>query len=83
MRIERLAHGTAEDYAYTQDDLDVGVGVIRDSITAMKSYLADADTNMPVEKSGFPLRSDTSVCKFCNFYDMDREEIAAMQAGPF
>ena len=44
VRIERLAHGTAEDYAYTQDDLDVGVGVIRDSITAMKSYLADADT---------------------------------------
>ena len=39
--------------------------------------------NAPVEKTGFPLRSDTSICKFCNFYDMDREEIAVMQAGPF
>ena len=27
VRIERLAHGTAEDYAYTQDDLDDGVDV--------------------------------------------------------
>ena len=83
VQIERLALGTAEDYAYTQEDLDAGVDVIRDSIAAMKSYLADADTNMPNEKTGFPLRSDTSICKFCNFYDMDREEIAAMQAGPF
>ena len=83
VRIERLAHGTAEDYAYTQDDLDDGVDAIRDSIAAMRGYLDDVELNAPVEKAGFPLRSDTSVCKFCSFYEMDRDEIAAVQAGPF
>ncbi len=83
VRIERLALGTAEDYAYPQHDLDYGVARIRDSIAAMRTYLIDTEVNEPYEKINFPLRSDTSICKFCNFYEMDGEEIAAAQAGPF
>lgn len=83
VRIERLALGTAEDYAYTQADLDDGVDAIRDSIAAMRGYLDNVELNAPNEKEGFPLRSDTSVCKFCNFYGLDREEIASVQEGPF
>jgi hypothetical protein len=83
VRIERLVHGTAEDHTFTQDDLDGCIDTIRDSISAMKTYLRDADLNAPVEKTGFPLRSDTSTCKFCNFYELDRDEIASRQTGPF
>ncbi len=83
VRIERLAHGTAEDYAYTQKDLDDGVDEIRDSIAAMRTYLDDVELNAPNENESFPLRSDMSTCRFCNFYGMDREEIASVQEGPF
>ena len=49
----------------------------------MKTYLEDVEVNAPVEKVGFPLRSDTSICRFCSYYEMDREEIASVQVGPF
>ena len=84
VRIEQLAHGAAEDHSFTQDDLDNCIEAIRDSISAMKTYLIDdAHLNAPVEKTGFSLRSDTSVCRFCNFYELDRDEIASIQKGPF
>jgi hypothetical protein len=83
VRIERLVQGTAEDFSFTQDDLDNCIDTIRDSISAMKTYLTDADLNAPVEKSDFPLRADTSVCRFCNFYEINRDEIALKQDGPF
>ena len=83
VRIEQLAHGTAEDHYFTQDDLDNCIEAIRDSISAMKTYLIDANLNVPVEKIEFPLRSDTSVCRFCEFYELDRDEIASIQGGPF
>ena len=83
VRVEQLFHGDAEDYSFTQDDLNNCMETIRDSISAMRGFLKDADLNAPVEKEGFPLRSDTSVCRFCNFYELDQDEIAASQAGPF
>lgn len=83
VRIERLVHGEAQDYSFLQDNLDDGVDAVRDSITAMKTYLDDPGLNAPAEKVEFPLRSDTSGCKFCKFHEMDRDEIAYLQAGPF
>ncbi len=83
VRIELLARGSTEDHSFTENDLDNCVEDIRDSVSAMKTYLIDADLNAPVEKAGFPLRSDTSVCRFCNFYELDQDEIASTQAGPF
>ena len=83
VRIEQLAHGDSQDYTFTQDRLEYYVDAIRDSIAAMRTYLTDPDRNVPIEKVGFPLRADTSICKFCNFYEMDREEIAATNPGPF
>ena len=83
VRIEQLVHGASQDRSFTQDDLDDCIEDIRDSISAMKTYLSDAGLNAPVEKTGFSLRSDTSVCRFCNFYELDRDEIASIQKGPF
>lgn len=83
VRVEHLAHGTATDYSFTQDDLDQAITTIRDSVAAMKTYLIDSSANQPVDKMDFPLREDTSFCKFCNFYELDTDEIASMQDGPF
>ena len=83
VRIEWLLYGDAQDYSFTQDELEDGVDSIRDSIAAMRTYLIEPDLNVPVAKNDFPLRSDTSACKFCNFYEMDEDEIAAMIPGPF
>ena len=63
VRIERLVPGTAEDHSFTQDDLDGCIDVIRDSISAMKTYLRDADLNALVERSAFhcgPIRRPAS-----------------------
>ena len=49
----------------------------------MRTYLADISANEPVDKMNFPLQQNTSLCRFCNFYEIDREEIASAQAGPF
>ena len=83
VRIEQLLHGVSQDHSFTQDDLDGCVQDIRDSISAMKTYLRDPGLNAPVDKAGFSLRSDTTVCRFCNFYELDRDEIASAQDGPF
>lgn len=83
VRVERLASGHAAEYAFTQDDLDDGVDAIRDSIGIMRTYLTDPAVNSPIEKIGFPLRSDTSGCKSCKFYDLDRTEIGSARPGPF
>lgn len=57
---------------------------IRDSISAMRSYLADPETNEPLPLERFPLRPDTSRCRFCNFYELDRAEIEGKPPpGPF
>ena len=83
VRVEQLATGDFDDYQFTDDDLDGCVETIRDSIAAMKTYLIDAGLNTPVARDGFPLRTDTSVCRFCNFYELCTDEIASMHAGPF
>ncbi len=41
----------------------------------MQTYLTDASLNAPLEKDGFPLRWDTSTCRYCEFYELDRGEI--------
>ena len=83
VRVERLASGTADKYAFTQQDIDDGIDAIRDSIDAMKTYLTDPVANSPIEKVDFPLRSDTSACKSCKFYELDWNEIGSTRPGPF
>lgn len=84
-RVEQLALGPpAEEYSFTREELDGCVDSIRDSIAAMKMYLSDASRNRPREKQDFPMREDTSFCSaFCEFYELDRTEIASLQEGPF
>ena len=83
VRVERLASGTADKYAFTQQDIDDGIDAIRDSIDAMKTYLTDPAANSSIEKVDFPLRSDTSACKSCKFYELDWNEIGSTRPGPF
>lgn len=82
-RIEWLAGGEAEELAYAQSDLDRFAAGIRDSAAAMRAYLADADANVPLAPAAFPLRDDLSRCRYCKFYQLDRDEIADGIDGPF
>ena len=84
-RVEHLALGLpAEEYSFTKEELDGCVDSIRDSIAAMKTYLIEESRNRPREKQEFPMREDTSFCSaFCEFYELDRTEIASLQEGPF
>lgn len=82
-RIEWLAHGEAEELAFTQSELTQFAGGIRDSISAMQAYLADPAANAPLPSSGFPMRDDRSLCRRCKFRQLDREAIAGETAGPF
>ena len=74
-RIELLADGDAEDYAFTEGDVGACIEEISDSVAEMRSYLADASLNAPLDKARFPLRWDTSTCHYCEFYELDRGEI--------
>ena len=82
-RIEWLAHGSADEHWFSEDELAGTRGRVVDSIAAMRGYLEDPNANMPRELEAFPLREDTSVCRFCNFYELDREEIGSRVPGPF
>ncbi len=83
VRVEYLFRGAMEEHSFTKDALDQKADAIRDSITAMQGYLQDAARNKPLEKARFPMRVDTSVCQYCNFYQLDRAEIDARRPGPF
>lgn len=83
VRVEYLFLGTSEDYFFTEDMLDQKWDGIRDSIAAMQGYLRDSARNEPLGKAGFPMRMDTSLCRYCNFYQLDRTEIDSTRQGPF
>ena len=82
-QIEWLASGDAEELPISQSDLDGFAAGIRDSVAAMRAYLADVDANAPLAPAAFPLRDDPSLCRHCKFYELDRDEIADGLDGPF
>ena len=83
VRVEYLFLGVSEEYDFTDDILDQKADDIRDSIAAMQGYLKDAARNEPLDKDRFPMRDDTSLCRYCNFYQLDRAEIDNTRQGPF
>ena len=82
VRVEQLATGDFDDYQFTDDDLDGCVETIRDSIAAMKTYLIDAGLNTPVARDGFPLRTDTSVCRFLQLLRVVHRRDCVHACGP-
>ena len=82
-RIEWLSQGRTDEHRFTEEELEKTRGRIVDSIGAMRGYLEDVYANMPREMEAFPLIDDTSRCRYCNFYELDREEIASRAQGPF
>ena len=82
-RIEWLATGNAEDHSFSQDELDSTREKIKGSVSAMRKYLIDSAANRPREREAFPLRDDTSGCRYCKFYELDEDEIMSRSPGPF
>ena len=81
VRIEYLDNGETQELSFTQEDFENNIAAIRDSIADMRSYLSDVAANAPLEKAKFPLQI-TSLCRFCNFYELDRDEIENKPAVP-
>ena len=79
-RIEQLAHGYADHYEFTDDDLQGCVETIRHSIKAMKGCLSDVGLNELLAKEAFPMRWGTWPCRLCNFYELCQEEMAPAEA---
>ncbi|MFQ5889617.1 MAG: RecB family exonuclease [Gemmatimonadota bacterium] len=81
--LEYLYTGGRQTAPITEEGIDAEERAILDSMERMQAYLVDADKNEPLPKSEFPIRTDTTACGSCKFYELDAEEIAAAPAGPF
>ncbi len=74
VRIEYLDSGEMQEISFTQEDFENNITAIRDSISSMRDYLSDVAANAPLEKADFPLQV-SYLCRFCEFYELDRDEI--------
>src|SRR5207249_1774842 len=82
--LEYLQAGQQETTPITDTDLKEQEREVLDSIGMMQKYLADAKTNQSLPKEAFPLSTDLNLCRRCNFYELNREEIErAGPTGPF
>jgi len=82
--LEYLLTGQRETASITDADLREQEREVLDSIKAMQQYLVDCDRNQCRPKEHFPLSSDLSLCRYCNFYELNKEEIErAEPTGPF
>jgi hypothetical protein len=82
--LEYLLEGTREVASIDDDAMALQKRDTLDSIAGMQGYLRDRDTNEARSKGDFPLSSDLSVCRYCNFYELDEAEIKeAEPIGPF
>ena len=75
VRIEYLDSGETQELSFTQEDFENNIAAIHDSISSMMDYLSDVAANAPLEKDEFPLQI-SYLCRFCEFYELDRDEIA-------
>ena len=74
-RVEYLLTGHNRDVEITDGTVDEVKKEIVESIEDMKEYLEDEKENIPKSKDEFPLTSHTRFCKWCNFYEMCKEEL--------
>ena len=82
-RIEWLGGGKANTLTFSEKELHKCKANILDSIESMRNYLTDATTNRPRGRGEFPLRDDTSMCRYCKFYQLCADEVASRASGPF
>ncbi len=82
-RLEYLLKGSGTTVPLGSSELDAEQREIRDSIAAMQKYVADPSTNAARPKDDFPLKDDTSECRYCKFYELCQDEIEGTVAGPF
>jgi hypothetical protein len=83
-RIEYVADARGEDVVVDAGALDAAEREIRDSVSAMRGYLADPAANRPRLRDSFPLRDDRALCPSCSFYELCRPEIeGTAPPGPF
>ncbi len=81
--LEYLLSGSNRVCPITEAHADEGARAIRRSITVMQGYLADAEANEALRKEAFPICSDTSACRYCRFFELDKEEISGTPSqGP-
>ena len=82
-RLEYLFKGTAETVPIDDADLVNEQRGVVDSVAMMRKYLVDSATNQPRGREAFPLRDDTSDCRYCKFFELCEEEIEGAVSGPF
>jgi CRISPR/Cas system-associated exonuclease Cas4 (RecB family) len=83
-RLEYLFTGTSETVDLDEDAIASEEQGILDSIAMMQTYLANPDTNEPRPVEAFPLRDDTSDCRYCKFFEFCEEAIEGAElSGPF
>ncbi|HEX9691711.1 MAG TPA: PD-(D/E)XK nuclease family protein [Gemmatimonadales bacterium] len=83
-RLEYLFTGNAEAVELGEPAIREEEQEILDSIAMMRTYLADPDTNEARPLEAFPLREDTSHCRYCKFFELCQVEIEGAEAsGPF
>ena len=82
-RIEYLFKGTSTSFPIGDAEIDEERRGIVDSIAMMQKYLVDPEANEARARESFPLREDTSDCRYCRFFEMCEVEIAGATTGPF
>lgn len=75
IRVEYLLTGNYMEALVTPDDLLQTDVLIKESMARMDSLLEDPEQNRPRSMDAFPLKDDTRLCSYCNFYALCREEI--------
>jgi CRISPR/Cas system-associated exonuclease Cas4 (RecB family) len=74
-RVEYLLTGHNRDVEITPDTVKKVRDEITESIKNMRKYLEDVEENIPGSKEKFPITGHTRFCKWCNFYEMCKEEL--------
>lgn len=76
-RVINLYSGEETWYDLASADLEFAEHRIRTSIAAMRSYLADPGSNVPLPKAAFPLVAPPQCahCRTCSFYELCTREL--------
>ncbi|MGM0440852.1 MAG: PD-(D/E)XK nuclease family protein [Elusimicrobiota bacterium] len=74
-RVEYLLNGSTREVKITEKSLEEAKEKVSRSIEDMKKYLKDPDKNIPCAKEKFPLTDQKRFCKWCKFYELDKEEL--------
>lgn len=75
VRLEYLATGECVEARVTEEELEFTQEAIMSSVRMMDAFLLDPEKNQPRPIDAFPIRDETRLCRFCNFYALCEEEI--------